>query len=190
MLSTFINEQKRTAKTLNRVFLLQLDIPQTARMFRIQVEKAYSRLHKLSTTPRSAEVYQLRYIENKWSGLKRAFGQRSASSFRVELHRRGLAPISFDNHATFTRKDEKYNWFKWETFVVAKEAVLKDIVEVKYKLHETFSPQPPAKDRSTKFMISREGWGSFWIHAIVYHANKKQTHIQYYLDLRKRKNQG
>lgn len=189
MLSTFINEQKRDGRKSNRVFVLQLDIPETAKTFRIQVEKEYSRPATLSTTPRSANLYQLQYIKSKWSGLKRAFGKRSASKYRIELHRSGPALISFDNHARFTGRREKYNWFKWETFVDAKQAQLDDIVEIEYKLHRTFSPQPPAKNRSTKFAISREGWGSFWVHAIVSHSNGKnngkQTHIQYYLDLRK-----
>lgn len=187
MLSTFINEQKRDRRKSNRVFVLQLDIPETAKTFRIQVGKQYSRPATLSKTPRQAKLYQLRYIENKWSGLKRAIGQRSASTYRIELHDRGPAPISFDNHAEFTRRDGKYKWFKWKTFVEAKKAQLGDIVTVEYKLHKTFSPQPPpTKDRSTKFAISREGWGSFWVHAIVSHSKGKQTHIQYYLDLRKR----
>lgn len=187
MLSTFINEQKRDGRKSNRVFVLQLDIPETAKTFRIQVEKEYSRPVTLSKTPRSANLYQLRYIKSKWSGLKRAFGQRSASTYRIELHRSGPALISFDNHAEFTRREGKYNWFEWKTFVEANQAQLDDMVTIEYKLHKTFSPQPPpAKDRSTKFAISREGWGSFWVHAIVSHSNGKQMHIQYYLDLRKR----
>jgi hypothetical protein len=185
MLSTFINEQKRAQRMSNRVFVLQVDIPQTAKTFRIQVGKEYTRLARLSTTPRSAKLYQLRYIENKWSGLKRAFGQRSASRYRIELHPSARAPISFDNYAEFTGRRGRYNWFKWETFVDANQPQLDDIVEIEYKLHRTFSPQPPAKDRSKKFAISREGWGSFWVHAVVSHAKGKKTHIQYYLDLRK-----
>lgn len=186
MLSTFINEQKKDGKKSNRVFVLQLDIPETARTFRIQVGRVYSRSAALSTTPRSANLYQLRYIKSKWSGLKRAFGQRSASKYRIELHRSGLALISFDNHAEFTRRDGKYNWFDWKTFVEANQAQLDDIVTIEYKLHKNITPQPPpAKDRSTKFAISRKGRRSFWIHAIVSHSNEKQTHIQYYLDLRR-----
>ena len=175
MLSTFINEQKRDGRTSNRVFVLQLDIPETAKTFRIQIEKEYSRPATLSTTPHSANLYQLRYIESKWSGLKRAFGQRSASKYRIELHRSGPSLISFDNHVKFTGMRERHNWFKWETSVDAKQAQLDDIVEIEYKLHRTFSPQPPARNRSTKFAISEEGWRSFWVHAIVSHSNGKNN---------------
>jgi hypothetical protein len=185
VLSTFIDEQKKDRKTSNSVFVLQWDVPETAKTFRIQVGKQYSQLVKISTTPRQADLYQLRYIEDKWSGFKRAIGQRSASTYRIELHSSGPAPISFDNYAKFIEERGRYNWFKWETFVVANQTQLNDIIRVEYKLHKTFSPQPPATDRSTKFAISMEGWGSFWVHAIVYHSKGKQTNIQYYLDLRK-----
>jgi hypothetical protein len=185
MLSTLIDDQKKDGKTSNRVFVLQLDVPETAKTFRIQVGEQYSQLVTLSTTQRQATLYQLRYIEDKWSGFKRAIGQRSASTYQIELYCSGTAPISFDNYAKFIEERGGYNWFKWETFVDANKAQLGDIVKVEYKLHRTFSPEPPATNRSAKFAISREGWGSFWVHAIVYYSKGKQTHIQYYLDLRK-----
>jgi hypothetical protein len=185
MLSTFIDEQKKDGQTSNRAFVLQLDIPETAKMFRIQVGRQYSSPATLSATPHQADLYQLRYIEDKWSGFRRAIGQRSASTYRIELHRSGPAPTSFDNHAKFIAERGGYNRFEWKTFVDANQVQLDGISKVEYKLHRTLSPQPPTKDRSTEFAVSGEGSGSFWVHSIVYHSNGRQTHIQYYLDLRK-----
>jgi hypothetical protein len=186
LLSTFIRAQTAEGKTPNRTFLLQMDVPETARAFRIQIENEYSEALPLPKTPHSAIVYRLGYVANTWSGFKQAVGRRSASRFGIDLRRNRDAQIGFDNYAELVKRDDKYNWYKWTTFVDADETQLKRITTVDYKLHKTFSEQPPETNRSAKFAISRVGWGSFWIHAVVSYADGKETNVQYYLDLRKR----
>jgi hypothetical protein len=185
MLRTFVAEQNAGGRAANRSSVLQLDVPEAAVAFRIQVGTQYSQRMVLPTTPRQAVLYRLRYIEDRWSGFRQAIGQRSASTYSIELNSQGPAPFSFDNHAKFIEKRERYNWFRWETFVDANQAQLERIVKVEYKLHSSFAPQPPATDRSKKFALAMEGWGSFWVHAIVYYADGRQTQVQYFLDLRK-----
>ena len=98
--------------------------------------------------------------------------------------------IKFNNYAKKIGikkfQDEQYDWYRWRVFIEAPPSILNTIEYIDYILHPTFiDPNRRITDRSTKFALESEGWGSFMIIGTVHYKKGNDEDFEYYLDLHK-----
>jgi transcription initiation factor IIF auxiliary subunit len=76
------------------------------------------------------------------------------------------------------------DWWKWAIWIDCPPEELASIESVTYRLHPTFSnPVRKIADRSSKFRLETEGWGTFTIYAEVEIKNGTPRKLRHELQL-------
>lgn len=74
--------------------------------------------------------------------------------------------------------------WRWSVWLEAEPPELDSIDHVIYILHPTFiNPVRRVDDRATNFRLDTSGWGTFTIHAKIFHRDGRETALEHALVL-------
>ena len=76
------------------------------------------------------------------------------------------------------------DYWRWSVWLEGPDDELDAVDHVVYTLHPTFpNPVRTESDRSTNFMLSTAGWGTFTLYARVVHRDGTEDHLEHKLEL-------